>query len=177
MATGTNGIATESEAKSKLGYSGSVDTNKCCTKARAIAMGADSTKLSGYTDNQLVKYDDIQVALYHYVIGLILEIGKYDGVTGIIEIYNSSIGELLFDFSVDGEFNIESNELLLNPETEIYINFQYLTFSPSIVGGGIIYKNDINVGTFNVNDMGDMECQYITDQVKNITSIRFEVTH
>lgn len=28
MATGTNGIATEGEAKSKLGYSGSVDTNK-----------------------------------------------------------------------------------------------------------------------------------------------------
>ena len=26
MATGTNGIATEGEAKSKLGYSGSVDT-------------------------------------------------------------------------------------------------------------------------------------------------------
>lgn len=44
MATGTNGIATEGEAKSKLVYSGSVDTNKCCTKARAIAMGADRTK-------------------------------------------------------------------------------------------------------------------------------------
>lgn len=72
MATGTNGIATEGEAKSKLGYSGSVDTNKCCTKARAVVMGADSAKLSGYTDNQLVKYDDIQVALYHYVIGFIL---------------------------------------------------------------------------------------------------------
>ena len=50
MATGTNGIATEGEAKEKLGYSGSVDTNKCCTKARAVAMGADSSKLTSYKD-------------------------------------------------------------------------------------------------------------------------------
>lgn len=59
MATGTNGIATEGEAKIKLGYSGSVDTNKCCTKARAVAMGADSSRLTSYKDNQLVKYSDI----------------------------------------------------------------------------------------------------------------------
>lgn len=59
MATGTNGIATEGEAKSKLGYSGTVDTNKCCTKARAIAMGADSSRLGNYSNNQLVKYSDI----------------------------------------------------------------------------------------------------------------------
>lgn len=59
MATGTNGIATEGEAKSKLGYSGSVDTNKCCTKSRAIDMGADRSKLSAYKDNQLVIYNDI----------------------------------------------------------------------------------------------------------------------
>lgn len=61
MTTGTNGIATEGEAKSKLGYSGSVDTNKCCTKARAIAMGADSAKLTSYKDNQLVKYSDVDL--------------------------------------------------------------------------------------------------------------------
>ena len=61
MATGTNVIATEGEAKSKLGYSGSVDTNKCCTKARAIAMGADSAKLTSYKDNQLVKYSDVDL--------------------------------------------------------------------------------------------------------------------
>lgn len=65
MATGTNGIATEGEAKSKLGYSGTVDTNKCCTKTRAVAMGADSSKLTSYKDNQLVKYSDIsKVASY-----------------------------------------------------------------------------------------------------------------
>ncbi len=62
MATGTNGIATEGEAKEKLGYSGSVDTNKCCTKARAVAMGADSSKLTSYKDNQLVKYSDLYQA-------------------------------------------------------------------------------------------------------------------
>lgn len=61
MATGTNGIATEGEAKIKLGYNGSVDTNKCCTKARAIAMGADNSKLTSYKDNQLVKYSDLYI--------------------------------------------------------------------------------------------------------------------
>lgn len=61
MATGTNAIATEGEVKTKLGYSGSVDTNKCCTKARAIAMGADSAKLTSYKDNQLVKYSDVDL--------------------------------------------------------------------------------------------------------------------
>lgn len=69
MATGTNGIATEGEAKSKLGYSGSVDTNKCCTKARAIAMGADSSKLTEYQDNQLVKYSDIYSTGEPYYLG------------------------------------------------------------------------------------------------------------
>lgn len=61
MATGTNAIATEGEAKSKLGYSGTVDTNKCCTKAKAVAMGADSSKLTSYKDNQLVKYSDLYI--------------------------------------------------------------------------------------------------------------------
>lgn len=74
MATRTNGIATEGEAKSKLGYSGSVDTNKCCTKARAVAMGADSSKLSAYKDNQLVKYSDIHDSVYKYE----LEINVYN---------------------------------------------------------------------------------------------------
>lgn len=55
----TNGIATEDEAKTKLGYTGTVTTNKCCTKARAVTMGADSTKLTGYTDDRLVKYEDL----------------------------------------------------------------------------------------------------------------------
>ena len=59
MATGTNAIATEGEAKSKLGYSGTVDTNKCCTKAKAVAMGADSSKLGSYKDTQLIKYSNI----------------------------------------------------------------------------------------------------------------------
>lgn len=54
-----NGIATEAEAKTKLNYTGSVDSDKCCTKQRAIEMGADSSKLSGYSDNQLVKYSDL----------------------------------------------------------------------------------------------------------------------
>ena len=70
MATGTNGIATEGEAKSKLGYSGSVNTNKCCTKARAITMGADSSKLTSYKDNQLVKYSDLYKAIKTYDVSI-----------------------------------------------------------------------------------------------------------
>lgn len=59
MATGTNAIALESEVKSKLGSSASVTTNLCCTKQRAIALGADSSKLSSYSSNQLVRYTDV----------------------------------------------------------------------------------------------------------------------
>lgn len=62
MATGTNGIATEGEAKSILEYSGNVDTNKCITKARALEMGADSSALESYTDEQLVKYGDLSIS-------------------------------------------------------------------------------------------------------------------
>lgn len=59
MATGTNAIALESEVKSKTGSTGSITTNLCCTKARAIALSADSSYLTSYSDNQLVKYSDI----------------------------------------------------------------------------------------------------------------------
>lgn len=76
MATGTNGIATEGEAKSKLGYTGSVDTNKCCTKARAVAMGADSSKLTSYKDNQLVKYSDISKVAFYVTLNIPL---RYTG--------------------------------------------------------------------------------------------------
>lgn len=59
MATGTNAIALESEVKAKTDSTASITTNLCCTKARAIILGADSSKLSSYQDNQLVKYSDI----------------------------------------------------------------------------------------------------------------------
>lgn len=59
MATGTNAIALESEVKSVTGSSGSITTNLCCTKSRAITLGADSSYLTSYSDNQLVKYSDI----------------------------------------------------------------------------------------------------------------------
>ena len=42
MATGTNAIALESEVKSKVGSSVSITNNLCCTKSRAITIGADS---------------------------------------------------------------------------------------------------------------------------------------
>lgn len=57
--TGTDEIALESEAKSKLGSSGLATANKYCTKTSAIAFGADSSKLSSYSNEQLVKYSDL----------------------------------------------------------------------------------------------------------------------
>lgn len=60
MATGTNGIATEGEAKEKIiGPRDEVTivTNKCCTKERLITIGG---RVDGYESNQLVKYSDIK---------------------------------------------------------------------------------------------------------------------
>lgn len=58
MATGTNAIATEQEIYN-LYKTGSPDTNgKCCTKSRAITLGVDSSLLTSYANNQLVKYKD-----------------------------------------------------------------------------------------------------------------------
>lgn len=58
MATGTNAIATEQEVCSITGKSTSYG-NRCCTKSVAITLGADDSKLSVYSNNQLVKYSDI----------------------------------------------------------------------------------------------------------------------
>lgn len=60
MATGTNGIATEGEAKEKvIGPRDEVTivTNKCCTKERLITIGG---RVDGYESNQSVKYSDIK---------------------------------------------------------------------------------------------------------------------
>ena len=59
MATGTNAIATEQEVKNITGSSATITQNLCCTKTRAVALGADSSKLTNYTTKQLVKYSDI----------------------------------------------------------------------------------------------------------------------
>lgn len=61
MATGTNAIATERNVANKVGKSSS--SNRGCTKTKAIEIGGSRIKtnsLSGYSDNQLVKYSDIQ---------------------------------------------------------------------------------------------------------------------
>lgn len=60
-------IATEQEAKEKLNFSGTVDTNKCCTKAKAIELKANITKLSGYNDNQLVQLSDLDKGEAQYI--------------------------------------------------------------------------------------------------------------
>lgn len=69
MATGPNGIATEGEAGLKLGYI-TATPNKCCTKARAIVTGADSSKLTDYDSNQLVKYEDLSRARPLYKVSI-----------------------------------------------------------------------------------------------------------
>ena len=59
-------IATESEAKSIGGSSSSVTANKCCTKARAQALGCN---VSGtYDSNQLVPKDHLSKPITRYTI-------------------------------------------------------------------------------------------------------------
>lgn len=59
-------IATESEAKSIGGSSSSVTANKCCTKARAQALGCN---VSGtYDSNQLVPKDHLSKKITSYTI-------------------------------------------------------------------------------------------------------------
>ncbi len=57
MATGTNAIANEQEAKTKGGSTVAVTSNKGCTKTRAIALNC--TVAGNYANNQLVKYSDL----------------------------------------------------------------------------------------------------------------------
>lgn len=68
MATGTNAIALETEAKSNFGQNlaslPAAIANKCCTKARADAFGC--IVASGYTDNQLVKYSSLSKLVVEY---------------------------------------------------------------------------------------------------------------
>lgn len=63
MATGINAIATEQEVKTITESSATITQNLCCTKARAITLGADQTRLASYYSNQLVKYSDIVKAI------------------------------------------------------------------------------------------------------------------
>lgn len=59
MATGTNAIATEQEAKNKINPDSTiaVDSTKCCTKKKAKSLGAYG--LTNYSDARLVKYQDL----------------------------------------------------------------------------------------------------------------------
>lgn len=63
MATGTNAIATEQEVKTITGSSATITQNLCCTKSRAITLGANQARLASYYSNQLVKYSDIVKAI------------------------------------------------------------------------------------------------------------------
>lgn len=61
MATKNNGIATEGEAKSKIGSSSDVTTNLAITKLRLQEIGGQLVSGVSYADNQCVKYSDIYV--------------------------------------------------------------------------------------------------------------------
>lgn len=162
MATGTNGIATEGEAKIKLGYNGSVDTNKCCTKARAVAMGADSSRLTSYTDNQSVKYSDIykkgtEISLLNiYVRGGLLNTefkfkAYVDGIpTEEVTINRTTSGTEILNFSdgkpiVATEATIKFEITFLSgtrPSSGTYIALQCGSLYPAFLECG-----DISYGT------------------------------
>lgn len=97
MATETNGIATEGEAGSKLGYI--TDTpNKCCTKTRAIAMGTDGTKLTDYDSNQLVKYSDLSSKTTY-------KVSIKNNVNGSFVIITNTNKRVLYGSTVDVEYD------------------------------------------------------------------------
>lgn len=95
MATEINGIATEGEAKSKLKWGGDVDTNRGCTKARALYMGANEDKLSDYKSNQLVKYSDLYINYVNFtVMRALFSEAKID------QVYGDSVTYISGDFNV-----------------------------------------------------------------------------
>ena len=60
MGQATNQIATEAEAKTIGGSTGSVTTNLCVIKTRAVALGCNVS--GSYADNQLVMFSDLSKA-------------------------------------------------------------------------------------------------------------------
>lgn len=60
MGQATNQIATEAEAKTIGGSTGSVTTNLCVIKSRATALGCSVS--GSYADNQLVMFSDLSKA-------------------------------------------------------------------------------------------------------------------
>lgn len=96
MSTNTNAIALESEIASKVGSSVSTVANKCCTKDRAITIGAEVA--SGYSSNQLIKYSDAyvpSVALSVYVKGGILDV--------------TPVGPIELQYGFDGNTNFSTS--------------------------------------------------------------------
>lgn len=150
MATGTNGIATEGEVKSKLGYSGSVDTNKCCTKARAIAMGADSSKLTSYKDNQLVKYVDIEKSVS------ILKIYKASFYYYNNTFVSGDNGECMLNFCIDG-ITIYDNE---------NVEVTFVTYGNS---GGIFNA------TLNLRDYHDKDNGYYYGSIASTNNVSYSL--
>lgn len=59
MSTGKGGIATEGEAKSKLGSNVSVTSNKLCTKSRALQIGALEIGMQSLPSNKCVLYSQL----------------------------------------------------------------------------------------------------------------------
>lgn len=140
MATGTNGIATEGEAKIKLGYNGSVDTNKCCTKARAIAMGADSAKLSGYKDSKLIKYTDLVAAVKDFKIDF--HFNKKNGTFYLSKQSNIPTPvtvnlKIEYNSGNDTTHTVSINQGSMNSSTYSYASYSYplawtvLSFNPT----------------------------------------------
>lgn len=106
-----NAFVTEKEVRDiTKQYYTSITNNKLCTKLRAIQLKADSSYLTGYTDNQLVRYQHIKAILEYpflviykgnsryYANGQILvgNIGNYS----FSDISNPNYG----DFTTDADY-------------------------------------------------------------------------
>lgn len=161
MATGTNGIATEGEAKSKLDYSGSVDINKGCTKERVLPMGAMGQYLEEYKPKQLVKYSDIvkgnpnniifdvNFKLTGYVNAhLFCTFNDQDSVITSATINNTySDGD-----SETVEFRISDYD------NDIELHLKQMSFTPSGPGKMVLESDGLNdIMEFKIDDDGNLE--------------------
>lgn len=117
MATGPNGIATEGEAGLKLCYI-TATPNKCCTKARAIVMGADSSELTDYASNQLVKYKDLSRARPLYKVSIT------NNVNNNFVIVTNTNKRVTYGNTVDVEYDPE-----LLPSAAWYLDYVGMTSS------------------------------------------------
>lgn len=134
--TGDIKIATEQYVYN-IGKQGTPETNRCCTKARALALGGVFT-LSGYQDNQLVPEYAIQapvvvapqitISIWYAYRGFQTIVTKEEINTGISStVINTTSQTFSFDVNINDNLIVDFIDLNINPTTTNNINATLFT--------------------------------------------------